>query len=80
MDFPLFHYLTLLSIIYIVSSCRRRVEQLAARRAHNPEVTGSSPVPAKLRIQSSNPPITVGCFVSTAFCQDHAPLHCVEQA
>ena len=26
---------------------RRRVEQLAARRAHNPEVTGSSPVPAR---------------------------------
>ena len=24
----------------------RGVEQLAARRAHNPEVTGSSPVPA----------------------------------
>ena len=25
---------------------RRRVEQLAARRAHNPEVAGSSPAPA----------------------------------
>ena len=25
---------------------RRGVEQLAARRAHNPKVTGSSPVPA----------------------------------
>ena len=28
---------------------QRRVEQLAARRAHNPEVAGSSPVPAKKR-------------------------------
>ena len=26
---------------------RRKVEQLAARRAHNPEVAGSSPVLAK---------------------------------
>ena len=31
-----------------LTSHRRRVEQLAARRAHNPEVTGSSPVPAKV--------------------------------
>ena len=28
----------------------RGVEQLAARRAHNPEVTGSSPVPAIVMI------------------------------
>ena len=28
-------------------SVRRRVEQLAARRAHNPEAVGSSPTPAK---------------------------------
>ena len=27
----------------------RRVEQLAARRAHNPEVRGSSPLPAKFK-------------------------------
>ena len=27
-------------------SVRRRVEQLAARRAHNPEAVGSSPTPA----------------------------------
>ena len=27
----------------------RRVEQLVARRAHNPEVAGSSPVPAPIR-------------------------------
>ncbi len=25
---------------------RRRIEQLAARRAHNPEAVGSSPTPA----------------------------------
>ena len=35
----------------VISQCfliihYRGVEQLAARRAHNPEVTGSSPVPA----------------------------------
>ena len=28
---------------------RRRIEQLAARRAHNPEVVGSSPTPANGR-------------------------------
>ena len=26
----------------------RRVEQLAARRAHNPEVVGSNPIPATI--------------------------------
>jgi hypothetical protein len=34
----------------------RGVEQLAARRAHNPKVAGSSPVPAtieKIRLDSS---------------------------
>ncbi len=33
-------------LLYLRQTNRRRVEQLAARRAHNPEVTGSSPVPA----------------------------------
>ena len=33
---------------------RRRVEQLAARRAHNPEVVGSSPTPAKFEKASLN--------------------------
>ena len=41
------HSLTFFEIIgtfaYIT---RRRIEQLAARRAHNPEVVGSSPTPA----------------------------------
>ena len=32
---------------YLSEENRRRVEQLAARRAHNPEVAGSSPAPAK---------------------------------
>ena len=32
---------------YITLVSRRRVEQLAARRAHNPEAVGSSPTPAK---------------------------------
>ena len=32
---------------YIIPVNRRRVEQLAARRAHNPEAVGSSPTPAK---------------------------------
>ena len=30
------------------ATTRRGVEQLAARRAHNPEAAGSSPAPAKL--------------------------------
>ena len=30
----------------IITLYRRRVEQLEARRAHNPKVAGSSPVPA----------------------------------
>ena len=32
----------------------RGVEQLAARRAHNPEVTGSSPVPAVVTIVAAS--------------------------
>ncbi|CAD5897006.1 hypothetical protein CMALT430_150001 [Carnobacterium maltaromaticum] len=37
--------------LYLSVACKesynyRGVEQLAARRAHNPKVTGSSPVPA----------------------------------
>lgn len=35
-----------LIVVYFMR-IRRRVEQLAARRAHNPEVVGSSPTPAK---------------------------------
>ena len=31
---------------YITNTSRRWVEQLAARRAHNPEAVGSSPTPA----------------------------------
>ncbi len=32
---------------YSNQAIRRRVEQLAARRAHNPKVVGPSPTPAK---------------------------------
>ncbi len=32
---------------YYAPHAQRRVEQLAARRAHNPEVAGSSPAPAR---------------------------------
>ncbi len=32
---------------YLRQHIQRRVEQLAARRAHNPEVAGSSPAPAR---------------------------------
>ncbi len=32
---------------YSTEEIRRRVEQLAARRAHNPKVVGPSPTPAK---------------------------------
>ena len=37
----------ILNMSYITLVSRRRVEQLAARRAHNPEAVGSSPTPAK---------------------------------
>ena len=35
---------------YNTQTLRRGVEQLAARRAHNPEAAGSSPAPAILLI------------------------------
>ena len=38
----------ILNMSYITLVSRRRVEQLAARRAHNPEAVGSSPTPAIL--------------------------------
>ena len=34
-------------MLYNTHTLRRGVEQLAARRAHNPEAAGSSPAPAK---------------------------------
>ena len=37
-------------ILLITTLYYRGVEQLAARRAHNPKVTGSSPVPAIISI------------------------------
>ncbi len=37
---------------YYTPHTQRRVEQLAARRAHNPEVAGSSPAPAKIEKSS----------------------------
>ena len=40
-------YLTFFQLCFILYQVHRRVEQLAARRAHNPEVVGSSPTPAK---------------------------------
>ena len=36
-----------LHLPYCREAIRRRVEQLAARRAHNPKVVGPSPTPAK---------------------------------
>ncbi len=36
-------------ILYYNRTVRRWVEQLAARRAHNPEAVGSSPTPAKTK-------------------------------
>ena len=39
--------LTFFQLWFILCAVHRRVEQLAARRAHNPEVVGSSPTPAK---------------------------------
>lgn len=42
----------------------RRVEQLVARRAHNPEVAGSSPVPAPIK----KPPFLKELAVFLYFC------------
>ena len=33
-------------VIFAIQNLHRGVEQLVARRAHNPKVAGSSPVPA----------------------------------
>ena len=35
----------------LVQATYRGVEQLVARRAHNPEVAGSSPVPATTKVR-----------------------------
>ena len=45
-DFLLSFLLTFLLIYRTLLAIRRWVEQLAARRAHNPEAAGSSPAPA----------------------------------
>ena len=42
-------YLTFFQLCFILYQVHRRVEQLAARRAHNPEVVGSSPTPANFK-------------------------------
>ena len=43
----------------------RGVEQLVARRAHNPEVAGSSPVPAtsEKKVETSNLYLLFCCFI-----------------
>ena len=41
-------YLTFFQLCFILYQVHRRVEQLAARRAHNPKVVGSSPTSAIL--------------------------------
>ena len=43
---------------YNTQTLRRGVEQLAARRAHNPEAAGSSPAPAIMRS-----PVNAGDFL-----------------
>ena len=45
-------YLTLESKGIIFTVLHRGVEQLVARRAHNPKVAGSNPVPATKRLVS----------------------------
>ena len=57
--------LTTFPISYTIAFTRREVEQLAARRAHNPEAAGSSPALAirnKRRYVSNN---TGGVFYLT---------------
>ena len=46
--------LTFFRLWFILYAVHRRVEQLAARRAHNPEAVGSSPTPAKCKKASLN--------------------------
>ena len=46
---------------------RRRIEQLAARRAHNPEVVGSSPTPAIKRFAKSEP-LFLSAYLSSTRC------------
>lgn len=46
-DKPYYQRLDTLGTSDYIKPNQRRVEQLAARRAHNPEVAGSSPAPAK---------------------------------
>ncbi len=38
------------------------MEQLVARRAHNPKVTGSSPVPATSQLRTMSKLFGVFCF------------------
>ena len=45
-------------MFYHNTTLRRWVEQLAARRAHNPEAVGSSPTPAKRKS-----PVSSGDFL-----------------
>ena len=49
-----FSALTLFKKPFNMVAIRRRIEQLAARRAHNPEVVGSSPTPAIKRFAKAN--------------------------
>ena len=49
--FYTYFILTFFSEYFSIVSIRRGVEQLAARRAHNPEAVGSSPTPAIMTTQ-----------------------------
>ena len=42
-----------------IISYRRGVEQLVARRAHNPEVAGSNPVPATIAVKAIDTIVSV---------------------
>gem|GEM_PF-3310177 len=48
-------------------SYRRGVEQLVARRAHNPEVAGSSPVPATKQISCNHIDCRFFYFIGNVF-------------
>ena len=59
---------------YLCTPQQRRMEQLAARWAHNPKVTGSSPVPATFRNPNTLKMRVLGFFVANLFCESFCVL------
>ena len=58
------YFFAIIKIMFTFAVLYRGVEQLVARRAHNPEVGGSSPPPATKQDNSSGLSLF---FISTSF-------------